>query len=87
MTAFSHNQSGIICFHQQASDQLRRYDSLTNQCKAISPQLDLNSLVKILQPDSPPKVPKKSYAPPAGDIDEVSRMRKSREQKKKGKFY
>lgn len=66
----------IIHFTKQAGDQLRRYDSLTNQCKAISPQLDLNSLVKILQPDSPPKVPKKSYAPPAGDIDEVSRERK-----------
>lgn len=38
----------------------------------MSAQLDLNSFVKILQPESPPKVPKKSYvAPAAGDNEEV----------------
>lgn len=31
----------------------------------------MNSLVKILQPESPPKVPKKSYAAPTSDVDEV----------------
>lgn len=55
----------------QASDQLKRYDNLTNQCRTISSQQDLNSFVKILQPESPPKVPKKSYAAPTNDIDEV----------------
>lgn len=70
--AFAFTKVCVLFSLSQASDQLRRYDNLTNQCKAISPQQDLNSLVKILQPDSPPKVPKKSYAPPAGDIDEVS---------------
>lgn len=56
----------------QANDQLKRYDGLTNQCRSVSAQIDLNSLVKILQPESPPKVPKKSYAAPVtGDNEEV----------------
>lgn len=38
----------------------------------MSPQQDLNSLVKVLQPESAPKVPKKSYAAPTNEIDEVS---------------
>lgn len=38
----------------------------------LNPQQDLNSFVKILQPESAPKVPKKSYAPPANEVDEVS---------------
>lgn len=38
----------------------------------MSPQQDLNSFVKILQPESAPKVPKKSYAAPANEVDEVS---------------
>lgn len=57
----------------QANDQLKRYDCLTNQCRSVSAPVDLNSLVKILQPESPPKVPKKSYVAPApGDIEEVN---------------
>lgn len=61
-------------FYLQANDQLKRYDSLTNQCRSVSAQQDLNSFVKILQPESPPKVPKKSYvAPAAGDNEEVNK--------------
>lgn len=60
-----------IFWHFQANDQLKRYDNLTNQCKTISPQQDLISFVKILQPESPPKVPKKSYAAPTNEADEV----------------
>lgn len=62
----------LLSRHFQANDQLKRYDNLTNQCKTISPQQDLNSFVKIMQPESPPKVPKKSYAAPTNEADEVS---------------
>lgn len=31
----------------------------------------MNNLVKILQPESPPKVPMKSYTAPTCDVDEV----------------
>lgn len=55
----------------QASDQKKRFDNLAVQCKNISPDQDLNCFVKMLQPDPQAKVPKKSYAPPANDADEV----------------
>lgn len=51
---------------------MKRYDYLSNAARSVSAQIDLNSLLKILQPDSPPKVPKKSYvAPSTGENDEV----------------
>ncbi|XP_031637064.1 uncharacterized protein LOC116349649 isoform X3 [Contarinia nasturtii] len=62
--------NGADIISAKANDQLKRYDNLTNQCKTISPQQDLNSFVKILQPESPPKVPKKSYAAPTNEVDE-----------------
>ncbi|XP_055320019.1 uncharacterized protein LOC129577281 isoform X2 [Sitodiplosis mosellana] len=62
--------NGADIISAKANDQLKRYDSLTNQCKGISPQQDLTSFVKILQPESPPKVPKKSYAAPVNEVDE-----------------
>lgn len=55
----------------QANDQKKRFDGLTMQCKSMSPEQDLMSFVRMLQPDTQPKVPKKSYAPPINDADEV----------------
>lgn len=57
----------------QASEQSKRYDALSTQCRIVSGQQDLNSFLRFLQPDSP-KVPRKSYAPPQsgpGDADDV----------------
>ena len=51
---------------------MKRYEALSNQCRTVSAQQDLISFVKVLQPETPPKVPKKSYvAPVAGDTEEV----------------
>lgn len=61
----------IIYF--QASEQSKRYDALSQQCRIVSGQQDLNSFLRFLQPD-PPRVPRKAYAPPQsgpGDADDV----------------
>lgn len=57
--------------HFQASDQKKRFDNLVGQCKNISADQDLSTFVKFLQPETQVKVPKKSYAPPSNDADEV----------------
>lgn len=62
----------------QASDQKKRFDGLTMQCKNMSPEQDLISFVRLLQPDTQTKVPKKSYAPPINDVDEVCVMRRAK---------
>lgn len=59
----------------QAIEQSKRYDSLSLQCRNVSGPHDLSSFLRYLQPESPPKVPRKAYAPPqpaAGDFDEQS---------------
>lgn len=48
----------------QAIEQSKRYEALSTQCRIVSGQQDLNSFLKFLQPESPPKVPRKAYAPP-----------------------
>lgn len=63
----------IYLFLFQASEQSKRYDALSTQCRIVSGQQDLNSFLRFLQPDSP-KVPRKAYAPPQsgpGDADDV----------------
>lgn len=58
----------------QANEQSKRYESLANQCRIVSGQQDLLSILKFLQPETPPKVPRKAYAPPhpvPGEGDET----------------
>lgn len=61
-------------FLLQAIEQSKRYEALSTQCRIVSGQQDLNSFLKFLQPESPPKVPRKAYAPPQlapGDNDDT----------------
>lgn len=71
MNIFTENE---ICSNTQACEQLKRYDALSTQCRVVSGQQDLNSFLRYLQPESPPKVPRKPYAPPQsapGETDDV----------------
>ncbi|KAH8253665.1 hypothetical protein KR032_006396 [Drosophila birchii] len=52
----------------KASDQAKRYSSLTSQCGAVSPQQDLVNFVRLLaQPSQAQKVPRRVFAPPQGE--------------------
>ncbi|KAH8275590.1 hypothetical protein KR026_011333 [Drosophila bipectinata] len=52
----------------KANDQAKRYNSLTNQCSAVSPQQDLLNFVRLLaQPSQAQKVPRRPFAPPQGE--------------------
>ncbi|KAH8336871.1 hypothetical protein KR059_006429 [Drosophila kikkawai] len=52
----------------KASDQAKRYSSLTSQCSAVSPQQDLVNFVRLLaQPSQAQKVPRRMFAPPQGE--------------------
>ncbi|KAH8400824.1 hypothetical protein KR009_001207 [Drosophila setifemur] len=55
----------------KANDQAKRYNSLTNQCSAVSPQQDLLNFVRLLaQPSQAQKVPRRPFAPPQGEPGE-----------------
>ncbi|XP_037816860.1 uncharacterized protein LOC119607140 [Lucilia sericata] len=63
----------VIC--NKASDQAKRYNSLTTQCTTISPVQDLTNFVRILPPITAQlqKAPKRPFVPPqpaAGEQDD-----------------
>lgn len=60
-------------FHLQALDQAKRYEGLSNQCKAVSGPGDLGNFMRVLPlPPITNRVPRKAFAPPAGaDSDEA----------------
>lgn len=67
----------ILFIPQKALEQARRYDSLANQCKSVSPSQDLGFFVRSLPvPSNAQRVPKKAFAPPQsaiqGDGDDLS---------------
>ncbi|XP_018795906.1 PREDICTED: uncharacterized protein LOC108973251 isoform X3 [Bactrocera latifrons] len=75
-------QQGADVIANKASDQAKRYGSLTAQCSAVSPMQDLTSFVRILPPlpTQVQKVPKRMFAPPQlpaevednGDFNEMA---------------
>nr|XP_036223543.1 uncharacterized protein LOC106627125 isoform X2 [Bactrocera oleae] len=75
-------QQGADVIANKASDQAKRYGSLTAQCGAVSPMQDLTSFVRILPPlpTQVQKVPKRMFAPPQlpaevednGDFNEIA---------------
>jgi len=55
----------------QANDQAKRYNSLTNQCSAVSPQQDLVNFVRLLaQPSQAQKIPRRLFSTPQGEAGE-----------------
>ncbi|XP_021699772.1 uncharacterized protein LOC5567708 isoform X3 [Aedes aegypti] len=68
---------GAEAIAAKALEQARRYDSLANQCKSVSPSQDLGFFVRSLPvPSNAQRVPKKAFAPPQsaiqGDGDDLS---------------
>ncbi|BFG03290.1 uncharacterized protein DMAD_02585 [Drosophila madeirensis] len=62
---------GADVIASKASDQAKRYISLTNQCSAVSPPQDLANFVRLLaQPSQAQKVPRRPFAPPQGEPGE-----------------
>lgn len=56
---------GAEAIAAKALEQARRYDSLANQCKSVSPSQDLGFFVRSLPvPSNAQRVPKKAFAPP-----------------------
>ncbi|XP_065081964.1 uncharacterized protein Stacl isoform X4 [Ochlerotatus camptorhynchus] len=56
---------GAEAIAAKALEQARRYDSLANQCKSVSPSQDLGYFVRSLPvPSNAQRIPKKSFAPP-----------------------
>nr|XP_029728857.1 uncharacterized protein LOC109418473 isoform X5 [Aedes albopictus] len=68
---------GAEAIAAKALEQARRYDSLANQCKSVSPSQDLGFFVRSLPiPSNAQRVPKKAFAPPQsgaqGEGDDLS---------------
>lgn len=66
---------GAEAIAAKALEQARRYDSLANQCKSVSPSQDLGYFVRSLPvPSNAQRIPKKSFSPPQpgaqGEADE-----------------
>lgn len=54
----------------QAIDQAKRYDGLSNQCKAVSGPGDLGNFMRVLPlPPITTRVPRRAFAPPGGTGD------------------
>ena len=57
--------SNRISVYFQALDQAKRYDGLSNQCKAVSGPADLGNFMRVLPlPPITNRVPRKAFAPP-----------------------
>nr|NP_001260998.2 Stac-like, isoform R [Drosophila melanogaster]AGB93530.2 Stac-like, isoform R [Drosophila melanogaster] len=55
----------------KANDQAKRYNSLSNQCAAVSPQQDLVNFVRLLaQPSQAQKIPRRLFASPQAEVGE-----------------
>lgn len=66
---------GADVIASKASEQSKRYTSLTQQCNVVAPQQDLTNFVRILpSPVNLQKVPKRPFAPPQppGEVEDVN---------------